>query len=152
MRLHATRLSRSWMIVIGVALAPLLSVSQECRCSKPPGGGVRCSKDQIAVCDPSTGECNCTCRSVTKGKSKDEYISLIFSAALEKSVEPTDLLRPKFQDLTSRFLKSEKEGMFFVEKKTDDGRTVQVGIGVPNWLASELKKESPFLEDKFRPH
>ena len=152
MRLDATKLSRGWMILFGVALAPLLAVSQECHCPKPPGGGVTCSKDQIAVCDPSTGECNCKCRSVTKGKSKDEYISLIFSAALEKSVEPTDLFVPKFQDLTSRFLKSEKEGMFFVQKKMDDGKTVQVRIGVPEWLAIELKKESPSFEDKYRPH
>ena len=85
--------------------------------------------------------CNCTRSNVCGGKSGDEYQSFIFSMALEEKIDPSSIHTYKFQDLTTKFLDSGKEGTFILQKKTNEGRTVQVSIGVPEWLASQLKQD-----------
>ena len=61
--------------------------------------------------------------------------------ALEEKIDPSRIHTYKFQDLTMKFLDIGKEGTFFLQKKTNEGRTVQVSIGVPGWLASQLKQD-----------
>lgn len=117
----------------------LLLAAEKCDCPSPPGGGVQCTKGQIATCDPTKGVCNCKCEDVPKGKSNDEYFSIIFSTALDHYVEPTDLSKPQFQALSRKFIDSERNGMFYVSKKNNRGETVDVTIGLPDWLAGELK-------------
>ena len=113
-----------------------------CRCPKSPGpgGGVQCAKDQIATCDPSSGECNCTCDSVERGKSKEEYEALIFSRTLHTTVNPADLISPQYHKLVSSFRKGEHEdkGTFYFEKQAGSNHTARVKVGVPEWLADIL--------------
>ena len=61
--------------------------------------------------------------------------------ALQEKIDPSSIHTYKFQDLTTKFLDSGKEGTFILQKKTNEGRTVQVSIGVPEWLASQLKHD-----------
>jgi hypothetical protein len=139
------------VVAISCNFTSMLFAAENCRCPKNPGpgGGVQCAKDQLATCDPSTGECNCTCDSVQRGKTKEEYQSLIFSRVLNKRVEPFDMHSPEYQKLNSSFSKSESNGTFYLSKKAQDGRTVQVTIGVPEWLVGELR--SPILEETESP-
>jgi len=131
-----------WIVGIGCSLAPTLLAAGDCKCphNPGPGGGVQCAKDQIATCDPSSGECNCTCDSVERGKSKEEYEALILSRTLHTTVSPADLGSPEYHKLESSFRKGEDEdnGTFYFEKQAGSNRTARVKVGVPEWLASVL--------------
>jgi hypothetical protein len=76
-----------------------------------------------------------------RGKTKEEYLSLIFSETLGTKIGPSDVYSSKNQELTSSFLKSGSGGTFFL-KKSQDNRTVQVTVGLPEWLADVLKKDN----------
>jgi hypothetical protein len=139
MKFPVTR-SISLLVATIFSSAALLLAAEKCNCPEPPGGGVKCTKGQIATCDPSKGVCDCTCDDAPKGKSRDEYLSIIFSRALDGKVKPTDLGKPEFQDLSKKFVDSETNGTFFILRKTDEGKTVRVTIGVPDWLVGQLKE------------
>jgi hypothetical protein len=130
--------------VVGVAwyFASVPLEAAVCRCPKSPGpgGGVQCANDQIATCDPSSGECNCTCDAVERGKSKEEYEALIFSRALHTTINSADLSSPQYHKLVSSFRKGkdQDEGTFYFEKEGGPGRAARVKIGVPEWLADIL--------------
>jgi hypothetical protein len=130
----------SLLIATILCSGAVLFAAQKCNCPSPPGGGVTCTKTQFATCDPSKGVCDCKCEDIPTGKTRDEYISIIFGAALDEKVGPTDLATPRYQMLSKKFVESESNGMFFIPKKNDQGETVQVTIGVPDWLARELKE------------
>jgi hypothetical protein len=93
---------------------------------------------RVQLGDPPSGECNCTCDSVTRGKSKEEYQALIFSKALSSTVDPADLSSPRYHKLTSSFHKDEDKDTFSFEKEVGSGRSVRVNVGVPEWLESVL--------------
>jgi hypothetical protein len=76
---------------------------------------------------------------VPKNRPRSEYVSLIFLKAANEHIASTDLQGFRFQALMTDFFKSERGGTFSVPKKTGDGRIVQVGVGLPEWLALELK-------------
>jgi len=130
----------SLLIATILSSAALLLAAEKCNCPSPPGGGVTCTKNQFATCDPTKGACDCKCEDVPKGKSRDEYFSIIFSTALDEKVEPADLAKPQFQMLSKKFVESESNGTFFIRKKNYKGETVQVTIGVPDWLVGQLKE------------
>ena len=141
MRSVATRLRGAWFLSVFFGVAPALIWAQECRCPerpKGPGGGVRCTKDQIATCDPSKGECNCSCDSAPRGKKKEEYLSVIFSRGLGTEVTPSELSEPKYQDLMASFLRSENKGNYSLTKIVE-GKQIQVNVSLPEWLVSALK-------------
>ena len=123
-------------------VAPLTLAAPECRCpGKPngPGGGVKCTEDQIAICDSSKGECNCECQSIKRGRTKEEYISSIFSNAAHEYISTDDLSQPWYRTATTDFLKTEKSGSFVLNFKTKEGNNVHATIGVPDWLVTNLK-------------
>src|SRR5262249_37499413 len=77
-----------------LAILPALDASAQqsphCRCpgkaSGGPGGGVDCEQSQYATCDPSGGECNCACHSLSRGLTKKQYFSKVLSDTLSKDV------------------------------------------------------------------
>jgi hypothetical protein len=149
MKSPVSRARRRFLAVVGCMLVPALLASQECRCPpRPngPGGGVKCAKDQIAICDPSKGECNCTCEPAPRGQNAAGYLSFIYSKSLDKAVAPSDIQTPKYQNITTEFLKTEKDGVFFLKKKSEDGKIVQVSVGLPAWLSESLKKANASME------
>jgi hypothetical protein len=93
MRFAAFSRIAACIVGISCSFAPMTSPAQSCKCPKNPGpgGGVQCAKDQIATCDPSSGECNCTCDSVQAGKTKADYQAQIFSKVLHTKVDPDEL-------------------------------------------------------------
>jgi hypothetical protein len=142
MRSVALRPQKSWLLALFCAVLPPLVWAQECRCPerpKGPGGGVQCAKDQIATCDPSKGECNCSCDTASRGMRKEEYLSMIFSRVFDKQVTTSDLSEPRYRDLTASFLRSGTNGTYFLTK-TVDGRQAQVTVSLPEWLVSILKR------------
>jgi hypothetical protein len=72
-----------------------------------------------------------------------EYVSLIFSRALGKKVEPSELETPAYHDLVNRFIGSGKDETFHLPKSTPDGKKTQVIIGVPGWLATRVRGSAP---------
>jgi hypothetical protein len=138
-----------WIVGIGCSLTPTLLAAGDCKCphNPGPGGGVQCAKDQIATCDPSSGECNCTCDSVERGKSKEEYEALILSRTLHTTVSAADLSSPQYHKLVSSFRKGEDEdqGTFYFEKETGSDRKARVKVGVPEWLESVLAGKGAVL-------
>jgi hypothetical protein len=134
------------IVGIGCDFGPMLFATS-CKCPRNPGpgGGVQCAKDQIATCDPSSGECNCTCDSVERGKSKEEYEAQIFSRTLHTTVNPADLSSPKFHKLVSSFRKhdGEDKSTFSFEKGVEDGSPTRVRVAVPDWLDSVLAGKDP---------
>jgi hypothetical protein len=135
--------SKCFLISILLANCGLISASEACKCPKNPGpgGGVQCSKDQIATCDPSSGECNCTCDFVQKGKSKEEYEALILSKVLHDKVNSSDLSSPQYGRFLVYFRNSE-DGTFKFEKEVGNGQSTPVKVGVPDWLKEILSKPS----------
>ena len=108
------------IVGISCSLAPVTSAAQSCKCPKNPGpgGGVQCSKDQIATCDPSSGECNCVCDSVQPGKTKADYEAQIFSKVMHTKVDPADLSSRKYGGFVSSFVRAPKtRGTFSSRKK-----------------------------------
>jgi len=128
------------IVGIGWSAAPMQLAAGNCKCPKNPGpgGGVRCADDQIATCDPSSGECNCTCDSIARGKSKEEYEAIILSKALRSTVDPADLSSPQYHRFVSSFRKGEDQNSFSFEKDEGSGRSVHVRVGVPEWVGSVL--------------
>lgn len=119
--------------------APVLFGEESCKCprSPGPGGGVQCAKNQVATCDPSSGECNCTCDSIEGGKSKDYYEALILSKTLHTAVEPTELSAPQYRKVMSSFRRGDEKGTFRLDKG-GTGRSTEVNVGVPDWLDDVL--------------
>jgi hypothetical protein len=87
-------LSRIAICVIGagLCLTPTPSTASGCKCPKPPGGGVQCTDNQIAKCDPRDGECNCSCVSVERQKTTAEYEAVILSSVLKAEISATEVL------------------------------------------------------------
>jgi hypothetical protein len=136
------------IVVIGCSLVSITSVAQSCKCPRNPGpgGGVQCSKDQIAICDPSLGECNCTCDSVQPGKTKADYEAQIFSKVLNTKIDPADLSSPQNRTFVSSFRKSrEAKGTFNFDKEEGPAGRQQsqerVKVGVPEWLEEVLSSK-----------
>jgi len=136
------------IVGISCSLMPMTLEAQSCKCPKNPGpgGGVQCSKDQIATCDPSSGECNCTCDSVQPGKTKADYEAQIFSKVVHAKIDPADLSSGQNRIFVSTFRKStEGKGVFSFDKEEDPaGRQEgkgQVKVGVPEWLEKVLSGE-----------
>jgi len=76
---------------VSLNLGTTLSRASSCKCPKPPGGGVQCTDNQIAKCDPRYGECNCSCVSVTREKTPAEYEALILSSVFGTEVKPAEI-------------------------------------------------------------
>ena len=130
------------IVGISCSLAPVTSAAQSCKCPKNPGpgGGVQCSKDQIATCDPSSGECNCVCDSVQPGKTKADYEAQIFSKVMHTKVDPADLSSRKYGGFVSSFRESsEDKGTFSFAKEAGAGPSHQVKVAVPEWLGEKLR-------------
>jgi hypothetical protein len=129
------------IVWISCNIAPMLFAGESCKCPKNPGpgGGVQCAKDQIATCDPSSGECNCTCDSVQRGKSKEEYEALILSKVLKTEVDTGDLSSPQYDRFLSSFRKGGNKGTFNFDKSViGNGQAARVQVGVPEWLESVI--------------
>jgi hypothetical protein len=136
------------IVAVSCGLAPITSRAQSCKCPRNPGlgGGVQCSKDQIAICDPSSGECNCTCDSVQPGKTKADYEAQIFSKVLNSKIDPADLSSPQNRIFVSSFRKSrDAKGTFSFDKEEGPaGRQESQGrvkVGVPEWLEEVLSSK-----------
>jgi hypothetical protein len=141
MRFAAFSRIAACIVGISCSFAPMTSPAQSCKCPKNPGpgGGVQCAKDQIATCDPSSGECNCTCDSVQAGKTKADYQAQIFSKVLHTKVDPDELSSPQYGKFVSSFRKSNGDkGTFSFDKEAGAGRGRQVTVGVPEWLEEVL--------------
>src|ERR1035441_156893 len=74
-------------IICNFALMTSEAANCKCRKNPGPGGGVECAKDQIATCDATSGECNCTCDSVQPGKTKADYQAQMFSKVFHTKVD-----------------------------------------------------------------
>ncbi len=142
--------SKAAACIVGIicSLAPGTSTAQSCKCPRNPGpgGGVQCSKDQIATCDPSSGECNCTCDSVQPGKTKADYEAQIFSKVLHTKVDPSDLSTGQYSVPVSSFRKSlEGKDTFSFDKEEGPAgrqeRKGQIKVGVPEWLEEVLNNK-----------
>lgn len=136
--------SRVAACIMGISciFAPIASGAQSCKCPKNPGpgGGVQCAKDQIATCDPSSGECNCTCDSVQAGKTKAEYEAQIFSKVLHTKVDPAELSSPQLQGFVSSFRESAGgKGKFSFDKEAGSSRGQRIEVGVPDWVEEVLR-------------
>jgi hypothetical protein len=119
----------------------MASQAANCKCPKAPGpgGGVQCAADEIATCDATTGECNCTCDSAKPGRTKAEYEAQIFSKVLHTKVDPAELSSPKYEKYMSSFRKSAgDEGTFSFDKEAGASRRSQVTVGVPDWIEKVL--------------
>ncbi len=141
MRFAAFSRIAACIVAIICSFAPMTSEAADCRCRKNPGpgGGVQCAKDQIATCDGTSGECNCTCDSVQPGKAKADYQAQIFSKVLHTKVNPDELSSPQYQKYVSSFRKSGgDEGTFSFDKEAGASRGRQVTVGVPEWLEGVL--------------
>jgi len=145
MKFAAFRWIAGSILGIGCIVMPMQLAAGNCKCPKNPGpgGGVRCAQDQIATCDPSSGECNCTCDSVERGKSKDDYQALIFSKVLHTTVDSTELSSPQYHKFVSTFRKGEDKGTFLFDKEVGAGKAAQVKVGVPEWLEGVLGGKGP---------
>src|SRR5579863_3930031 len=125
----------------GCCFPQTLPASESCKCPKKPqgpGGGVKCAKDQLATCDATSGECDCTCDSVPLGKSKDYYQAFIFSKALHTTVDPSELSSPEYRKFVSSFRNGDDKGTFVFDKGAGSGRPDKVEVGVPEWLDEVL--------------
>ena len=140
MKFVATRAVAAFTLGIVCSLTSMLFAGESCKCPKDPGpgGGVKCAKNQLATCDPSSGECNCTCDSVESGKSKEYYQALIFSKALNTTIEPSDLSLPRYSKLLSSFRKADNKGTFVFQKNVGTDHPSDVRVGVPDWLENVL--------------
>ena len=139
------------VVAASLGLAATPSAAQSCKCHRPPGGGVQCAENQIAMCDPLGGECNCTCRTVEKKKTKAEYEAVILSGVLDAEVDPAEL-STRYEGLGfredtkqgtvsldfSKIPKSNLKGPGF--KGSDEGLrdAAKVKIGLPEWLKDLL--------------
>jgi hypothetical protein len=147
MRFDAFNRIAPFIVVISFVLTPTMSESQSCKCPKRPsgpGGGVQCAKDQIATCDASSGECNCTCDSVLAGKTKAEYEAQIFSKVLHTEVNPAELSSPRYHIPVESFRKSAQyKGEFtFDVKEQPLGNHLERGhvrVGVPEYVEKVLE-------------
>ncbi len=140
MKSVATKTIVALALGIVCSLVSPVFAGESCKCPKSPGpgGGVKCAKNQVATCDPSSGECDCTCDSVESGKSKEYYQALIFSKALSTTIEPSDLASPRYSKLLSSFRKSDSKGTFVFQKGVGTGGSSEVRVGVPDWLEDVL--------------
>lgn len=139
MKLTATRLSILFLSLV-VSTASSLA-SQKCECpSKPdgPGGGVKCEADQMATCDPSKGECNCTCDSVERGRTREQYFAIMLSKAFGESVTTLDLSQRKYKDPIDAFMLSADQGKFRVPKGDVDRFEIVI-VSPPRWVLDILK-------------
>lgn len=146
MKLIALHRAFAWAIAISCSFLPTAFVAQSCKCPKNPGpgGGVHCASNQIATCDPTSGECNCTCDSAQQGKTKEEYEAQIFSQVLHKKVDPAELSSPQYAIPSSSFRKAPQfKGTFsFDTEEQPAGRSERPGkirVGVPDWLEKILE-------------
>jgi hypothetical protein len=108
MKLIALRRAVVCAVAISCGFLPTVLGAQSCKCPKNPGpgGGVHCAGNQIATCDPTSGECNCTCDSAQQGKTKAEYEAQIFSQVLHKKVDPAELSSPQYEIPSTSFRKT----------------------------------------------
>lgn len=136
-------LHRAFAWAVAISLLPTVLVAQSCKCPKNPGpgGGVHCASNQIATCDPTSGECNCTCDSAEQGKTKEEYEAQIFSKVLHTEVNPNKLSDPQYKKFVSSFRKSDGEGTFKFDKEGSPKGSRQVEVGVPGWLEDVLRSK-----------
>jgi hypothetical protein len=148
MRFAAFSRIAACIVGISCSFAPMTSGASNCKCPKNPGpgGGVQCAKDQVATCDPSSGECNCTCDSVQAGKTKAEYEAQILSTVLHAKIDPSELSSDQYRVPVSSFRKSyEANGTFTFDKEENPaGRSRnrgQVTVGVPEWLEKVLGRK-----------
>lgn len=146
MKLIALRKAAVCAIAISCSFLPTVLGAQSCKCPKNPGpgGGVHCASNQIATCDPTSGECNCTCDSAQQGKTKAEYEAQIFSQVLHKKVDPAELSSPEYEIPSASFRKAPQyKGTFsFDIEEPPAGRSQRPGkirVGVPEWLEKVLE-------------
>jgi hypothetical protein len=132
--------------VLAFSLVACIAHAASCQCpEKPagPGGGVTCEKEQFATCDPSAGVCNCTCYSVPKGKTRNEYIGLVLSGAFSQPVRTDDF--PKYREAISAFDNVPGNGK--LQLRRQPGRTF-VYVGLPDSLAEYFNSTGPQLQPR----
>jgi hypothetical protein len=121
------------------AVVPPGATAADCRCTERssggPGGGVNCEADQFATCDEKAGECNCTCDSAPRGKTRDDYTALVLSRAFGEQIRPSDLSSSRYAAAVRAF-DDIADGK--VRLRSPDGHRVVVAL--PPWLTDVFRR------------
>lgn len=52
-------------------------MSRICNCQKPPGGGIQCPSDNLAICRKVNGQCQGFCRRVPSGLDRTQLLNWV---------------------------------------------------------------------------
>ncbi|MCA6368466.1 MAG: hypothetical protein IM631_21590 [Cytophagales bacterium] len=98
-------------------------MSRICNCQKPPGGGIECPSDSLAICRKENGECKGYCRRAPSGLDAVELFNWVLRIVKEDNRSLSATLSNEDQQIlsTKQFVKT-----YF------DGRQVVVGFDFPD--------------------
>lgn len=87
-------------------------MSRICNCQKPPGGGIECPSDSLAICRKENGECKGYCRSVPSGLDTVELINWVLRIVKEDNRSLNASLSYEDQQILSakQFVKTYSDG------------------------------------------